>query len=262
MTGLLITDLSAGYKKRKVINGLSLPAIPPGSLLGLLGPNASGKSTLLRAIAGLSASTGRIELNGKDLVQTQLAARAGLIGYLPQALPPSTPLIAYEAVMSACRAVRSDLDKSTVEQALEDAFRNLGIGHLALERMSQLSGGQRQMVGLAQVMVRQPQLLLLDEPTSALDLRWQLSVIGAVRDMLKKTGAIAVMAIHDINLAIRTCDQLAVIADGAVVSSGASDMVITADIVAKAYGVSSRVEACSRGIPVVIVDGPLALQEP
>lgn len=253
MTGFVISALTAGYKRRCVIRDLSLPAIPPGALLGLLGPNASGKSTLLRAVAGLGESTGRIEMNGIDLPGLTPMKRAGIVGYLPQSLPPASPLVAYEAVLSACRAVRSDFGSATAEKAIEAAFETLGIGHLALRRMSELSGGQRQMVGLAQVIVREPQLLLLDEPTSALDLRWQLSVIGAVRGLLTRTNAVAAIAIHDINLAIRTCDRLAVICDGKIIAFGSAEQVISEEIIARAYGITPRIEMCSDGKPMVIV---------
>lgn len=253
MTGLVISNLSAGYKRRPVIEDLSLSSLAPGSLLGLLGPNASGKSTLLRAIAGLGTSSGGIALNGTDLTAIDRKKRAEMIGYLPQSLPPASPLVAYEAVMSACRAVRA-LDTKTAEKAVETAFADLGINHLALERMNRLSGGQRQMVGLAQVVVRNPGLLLLDEPTSALDLKWQLAVIEAVREILRATGAIAIIAIHDINLAIRTCDQLAVMSDGSLIAFGPTEAVISPPVISRAYGVTARVEHCSEGIPFVLVD--------
>jgi iron complex transport system ATP-binding protein len=257
MSALIVRHLSAGYSKRQVIRDLSLPAVPAGTLLGLLGPNASGKSTLLRAIAGQGRSSGQIELNDEDLNLLSHAKRATLVGYLPQSLPGTTSLVAYEAVMAACRAVQPNFREATVEDAIESTFDDLGIRHLALERMSHLSGGQRQMVGLAQVLVRRPQLLLLDEPTSALDLRWQLSVISAVRRMLEKSRAVGVIAIHDINLAIRTCDQLAVLDRGEIIASGLAANVITPEVIARAYGVSSRVETCSRGIPFVLTDGTL-----
>jgi ABC-type sulfate/molybdate transport systems ATPase subunit len=95
-----------------------------------------------------------------------------------------------------------------------------------------------------------PELLLLDEPTSALDLKWQLAVINAVREILRETGAIAMIAIHDNNLAIRTCDQLAVIADGALIAFGPTETIISPEVISRAYGVSARVEYCSEGIPL------------
>lgn len=257
-SGLLLQGVTAGYRNRRVIEGFDLPALPPGTLLGLLGQNAAGKSTLLRGIAGLGRASGTITLDGVSLPALSAARRAALVGYLPQSLPPPSPLVAYEAVLSACRAVRGDLSHAQAEAAIARAFQNLGITHLALRRMSELSGGQRQMVGLAQVMVREPRLLLLDEPTSALDLRWQLSVVQAVRDAVRASGAIGIVAIHDINLAIRACDQVAVLANGRLLAAGPPAQVVTPEVLAESFGVASRVESCSQGVPVVLVDRALS----
>jgi iron complex transport system ATP-binding protein len=257
--GLLLAGVTAGYRRRRVIEGFGLPPVPPGTLLGLIGPNAAGKSTLLRGIAGLGATTGTIALDGTDLPRLSPARRAALVGYLPQSLPSPSPLVAYEAVLSACRAVRGDLSPREAEAAIARAFEGLGITHLALRRMSELSGGQRQMVGLAQVMVREPRLLLLDEPTSALDLRWQLLVVEAVRQAVRASGAIGIVAIHDINLAIRACDQVAVLSQGRLLAAGVPAEVVTPAVLAEAFGVSSRVEACSQGVPVVLVDHALVM---
>jgi iron complex transport system ATP-binding protein len=258
-TGLLLSGVTAGYRNRPVIAGFGLPPMPSGTLLALIGPNAAGKSTLLRAIAGLGKATGTIALDGTDLPRLSPARRAARVGYLPQSLPPPSPLVAYEAVLSACRAVRGDLGPREAEAAIARAFDNLGIAHLALRRMDQLSGGQRQMVGLAQVMVREPRLLLLDEPTSALDLRWQLSVVEAVRQAVRSSGAIGIIAIHDINLAIRACDQVAVLSQGRLLAAGKPADVVTPAVLAEAFGVEARVEACSQGVPVVLVDRALSV---
>ena len=258
MSGLLLQDITAGYRNHKVIEGFDLPPVPAGTLLGLIGPNAAGKSTLLRAIAGLGKlQAGRITLGGTSLPDLSPAKRAALVGYLPQSLPPPSPLVAYEAVLSACRAVRGDLNPAQAEAAIARAFERLGISHLALRRMNELSGGQRQMVGLAQVMVRDPRLLLLDEPTSALDLRWQLSVVEAVRDAVRTSGAIGIIAIHDINRAIRGCDMVAVLSRGRLLAAGKPAEVVSAEVLAESFGVSARVEACSQGVPVVLVDSAL-----
>lgn len=254
MSGLVVTGLSAGYKRQSVLVDLTLPTVAPGNLLALLGPNAAGKSTLLRAIAGLGNGQGEVVLNGQRLADLSTAKRARLVGYLAQSLPPTSPLVAYEAVLAACRAVRDDFDRATVEASIEQAFSDLGVVNLALRRMDQLSGGQRQMIGLAQVLVRHPSLILLDEPTSALDLRWQLSVITAIKRRLKSENATAIIAMHDINLAVRTCDQVAVIAGGELIAAGSPEEAVMPDVITRAYGVNCRVERCSAGTPIVLVD--------
>ena len=180
--------------------------------------------------------------------------RAGRVGYLPQALPQETTLVAYEAVLSACRAVRPDLANVRIDAAVERVFDLLDIRPLAFQALNKMSGGQRQMVGLAQVMVRHPSVMLLDEPTSALDLRWQLTVLGTVRLILARHGGQCLMALHDINLAIRQCDFIALFGAGRLLAFGPPAEAMTEQVLTEAYGVTGRVETCSRGLPFVVTE--------
>lgn len=252
MSGLLIENLSLHHGRQTVLSDVTLPELSYGSVVGILGPNGVGKSTFMRAIAGQGRADGTISMPGEDL------SRPGMIGYLPQTLPQPTTLIAYEAVVSACRAVRSEYGKATVDDAAEEIFTLLGIRHLAFKGMNRLSGGQRQMVGLAQVLVSQPKILLLDEPTSALDLRWQLSVFGLVRSVLSRRDGLCLIALHDINLAMRHCDRIALFADGQLLSFGVPGEAMTPENLRRAYGVEGRVEVCSNGHPFVMTDRVIA----
>lgn len=255
MATLSIDGMSVGYGAKRVLSDVTLPPLEAGRVVGVLGPNGVGKSTFLRALAGFLRHGGEIHLNGERLQAMTHRRRAGLIGYLPQMLPQVTTLIAYEAVVSACRAVRPDLPTATVDAAVEEVFERLGIGHLAFQALNKLSGGQRQMVGLAQVIVRKPAVLLLDEPTSALDLRWQLGVFKVVRDAIAEQGGICLMALHDINLAMRHCDDLLLFSDNRVLAFGSPSMAMTSNTLRRAYGVEGRIEVCTQGKPFVITDG-------
>jgi len=256
--GLRIAELNAGYTGHRVLSRLALPDIPPGSLVALVGPNAVGKSTLLRALAGLVSARGSVHLDGADLLALPLSDRVRQIGYLPQTLPQGNSLVAYEAVMSALRAVRPDLSGIQVRDALDIVFHTLGLEDLALRRLAEMSGGQRQMVGLAQAMVRRPRLLLLDEPTSALDLRWQLRVLATVREIGRQEGMICLLATHDLNQALRFCDQIVALRDGGVLAAGPPDEAISPDILRETFGIEGRIEQCSRGFPIAIADAALA----
>ncbi|MGR4066898.1 ABC transporter ATP-binding protein [Halomonas sp. LR3S48] len=255
---LELERLTAGYRRHPVFRDLTLPSIEPGELVAVVGPNAVGKSTLLKGIAGLMPTSGHVQLNGQQLRALSPAQRVQHLGYLPQPLPQAVPLVAYETVFSACRAVRASEPRATTEQAIEDVFDTLGIRHLALRQLSEMSGGQRQMVGLAQVLVRKPPLMLLDEPTSALDLRWQLNVLEAVRSATHENGAIALVASHDLNLALRFCDRVLVLSPGGRAEMGTAQQVLTPELLARTYGIEARIERCSRGHPIVLADRPLA----
>ncbi len=255
MTDLFIDNLSLSYGNTVVLRGITVPALPPRALVGVLGPNGAGKSTFLRALAGLGGYTGSATLDGEDLGTMPFHRRTGKIGYLPQSLPQGTTLIAYEAVISACRAVRPDLPRPAIETMVEDIFDLLSIRHLAFKALNTLSGGQRQMVGLAQVVVRKPALLLLDEPTSALDLRWQINVFEVVRSVQDQQDGICLMAMHDLNLALRHCDHVLLFGQGRVISCGAPNRAITPEHLRNAYQIDGRVEVSSTGIPFVIPNG-------
>jgi iron complex transport system ATP-binding protein len=241
---------------------LSLPSIPPGSLVAVVGPNAAGKSTLLRAIAGLWRADGRIVLDGTNLLAMPPAERMRHVGYLPQSPPYESALIAYEAVLSALRATRVGLSARAAAAALDEVFALLDLRDLALRPMNEMSGGQRQMIALAQVLVRKPRLLLLDEPTSALDLRWQLGVIDAVRTIIRRDRSICLMAMHDVNLALRFCDLIVVLGRGRLIAAGAPMDAMTPQALRESYGVEGRVERCSLGHPVVLADRAITPASP
>lgn len=255
---LLIRDTCIGYPKRPVLLDLQLPPVEPGSLVAVLGPNGVGKSTLLKGLAGLLPCRGTQMLQGESLAALPQWRRNQMIGYLPQSLPQATSLIVYESLYAACRIALAQLDAAGIEQRIEQVVGMLGLQHIALRRLSELSGGQRQMVGLAQVLVRQPPLMLLDEPTSALDLRWQLTVLERVRTITRETGAIALVASHDLNLALRFCDQVLLMGFGGVSEMGLPATVLTSANLAQAYAVATRVERCSQGFTLVLADKPLA----
>jgi iron complex transport system ATP-binding protein len=256
-TGFSLEQLTAGYPGRPVLQGINLPSVPPGTLVAVVGPNAVGKSTLLKAVAGLRPAQGRVLLEGTDLATLPSRERLRRVGYLPQTLPQSTSLVAYETWQSALRASRSEWSGAQCEAAIESVVAALGLQALALRRLDELSGGQRQMVGLAQVIVRTPRLLLLDEPTSALDLRWQLQVLQAVHTLAQQQGAIGLVAVHDLNLALRFCQQVLVLGSGGVLAAGEPAKVLTPALLRRAYGVQARVERCSQGNLLVLADAAL-----
>ncbi|QMM51560.1 ABC transporter ATP-binding protein [Enterobacter sp. RHB15-C17] len=254
MDGLIVTDLHTGYRKKKIIDGLNTPLLPRGKITALLGPNGSGKSTLLRALADLNPAQGRLELNGEDLMTLPSAQRAQKVVYLPQSLPAGVHLHALESVIVARRASGFYADGNAEQEAF-DILQKLGVAHLAMSYLDQLSGGQKQLIGLAQSLIRQPDLLLLDEPLSALDLNYQFHVMDIVARETRLRNIVTVVVIHDINIALRHAEYAVMLKEGALVASGIPGEVVTPANLATVYGVRGRVEYCSQGLPHVVVDG-------
>lgn len=262
---LTIADLDVGYAHRPVIRALTLPVLAAGTVTAVIGPNGAGKSTLLRALAGLLPARGIIDLDGAPLARRATADRAGLIAYMPQSLPQGIGLSVIDAVITALRAApagaaapnRAIAGDTGAHDAADRVLRRLGIADLAFLRLDQLSGGQRQLVSLAQALVRRPRVLLLDEPTSALDPRHQFDVMNAVHDIARQDQVIVVTVLHDLDLALRWADLAVLLADGALVAAGPPDHAITPATLAATYHIAARVEACSRGRRHVFLDAPL-----
>ncbi|UCQ19688.1 ABC transporter ATP-binding protein [Edwardsiella piscicida] len=252
MSGLQINALSAGYGERRVIDGLSVERLAGGQVCALLGPNGCGKSTLLRAMAGLHPARGSLLLNGCQLVGCSAAHRSRQVVYLPQTLPEGVRLSVLESVMVARHATA---EGDANEREVLALLTRLGIAHLALHSLTTLSGGQKQLVGLAQSLIRRPALLLLDEPLSALDLNYQFHVMTLLREETQKRDIVTIVVLHDLNIALRHADHALLLSQGRRIADGPPQAVITPAHLADVYGVRSRVESCSRGRPQLVVDG-------
>jgi len=254
---LCVGGLSVSYGAREVLHGVSLAPLPGGAMTALLGPNGSGKSTLLRALAGLEPARGNVRLGDHTLSGASSEQRARHCAYLPQTLPPMVAMEVLEAVMVARQAGGSGprIDTATALAESLALLDRLGIGALALRHMDELSGGQRQLVGLAQALVRRPRVLLLDEPLSALDLRHQIAVMGFVREETRARGLVTVVVLHDLNIAVQHADRAVVLGEGRILGEGPVTDVVTPAMLQRAYGVVARVERCSQGMAHVMVDG-------
>ena len=254
---LQIRNLAVAYGKREIISDISVDGLVPGTVTSLLGPNGTGKSTLLKALAGMARTPrGEIVLDGVSLSSASLESRARQVVYLPQSLPAAVHLHVFESVLVAGNAAGhgSRRDRADVAQVYA-LLERLGIGHLAMRYLDQLSGGQKQLVGLAQALIRKPRLLLLDEPLSALDLNYQFHVMDLLRDETRHHGLITVIVLHDVNIALRHTDHALLVRDGKLVGDGAPQEVVTPASLAEVYGVDGRIEYCSRGVPQVLIDG-------
>lgn len=241
-------NLTVSYGRTTILHSLSFGPLEPGKVVGLIGPNAAGKSTLVKTIAGIkepAEGSVTLSVDGAELVGKQ---KVQAVGYVPQDLLSSASLTAFESIMVSARR-RGDASWNPLDRSAA-VMERLGITHLADRLVSDMSGGQRQLVAMAQMLVREPDIMLLDEPTSALDLRHQVELLQIVCDEVHGSNRLALVAIHDLNLAARYCDELLVVKAGRVVAHDIPHAVLQPDLLEEVYGIRARV-LDDGGVPVV-----------
>ena len=257
MSGLVVRDLQVSLDKHPIIRDVSFSA-PAGAVTGFIGPNGAGKSTLLAAILGLRRpSGGTITFDGIDLPAMAAAERAKLCAYVEQFATTTERLTVRDVValgrvpfQSTWQASPSARDQAIVAAALE----TMGVAEFAGRLYLTLSGGQQQRVQIARALAQEPRLLLLDEPTSHLDIQAQLRVLALLRRRAS-VGCTVLLAMHDLNLALRYCDHVVVLQSGRVVAEGAPGLVLDADLLRRVYGVeASIVRLTGSSHPIVVYD--------
>ncbi|MGC5704447.1 ABC transporter ATP-binding protein [Pseudomonas sp. NFXW11] len=248
MVKLRLHNLGAGYGQRPIIADVSTGTFVGGQVVAVVGPNAAGKSTLFKRMAGLLGGPGQVILE-----DSQKGPQG--ISYMPQGLNASARLTVYESILLARKQLTPGWAVDDQElQRVDAMLAALGIGELALRNLGELSGGQQQLVSIAQTLVREPEILLMDEPTSALDLHRQVQVLEFMRRLARQRQVIVFIAIHDLNQALRYADQVLVIAQGTCLGSGPSAEVINEAMLHQVYQVQARIEHCSRGQAHILID--------
>ncbi len=237
-------DVTVRYGGRRAVDGVSLEA-RPGEVLALLGANGSGKSTLMRALAALQPHEGAVAWGGGQ-------APPGSIGYMPQDNGARAALTAFEVVLLgrlrtlSLRVADADLAGAT------SAMDEIGVADLGSRRIGELSGGQRQMVLIAQVLAGNPRALLLDEPTSALDIAHQLHVLALLRRTTRQRALTTIMILHDLNAAARFADRVALLEAGRLVGIGRPSYILRPTTLGRTFDVHVAVDRGSDGHPVVL----------
>ncbi|MFF1796703.1 ABC transporter ATP-binding protein [Kitasatospora sp. NPDC058263] len=243
------------YGNRVIVDGLDLE-LPGGAVTAIVGPNACGKSTLLRGLVRLlGPAAGTVTLDGSDIHRMSARALAKRMGLLPQ--QPVTPeAITVEALVRLGRFPHQRLltPWSKADQAaVEDALARTGTTDLRDQQVDRLSGGQRQRAWIALALAQDTDLLLLDEPTTFLDLRHQLDVLDLVADLHAEAGRTVVMVLHDLGQAARYADHLVVLEDGRLAAAGPPAEVLTADLVEAVFQVPCQVVPDPEtGTPLVV----------
>ncbi|WP_407360675.1 ABC transporter ATP-binding protein [Microbacterium sp. LBN7] len=252
MTGKPSTRLHAervtiGYDRRTISTDLTV-AIPDGSFTVIVGPNACGKSTLLRALSRLiRPEKGDVVLDGKEIHSYRAKEVARRVGLLPQSS------LAPDGIRVSDLVARGRYPHQTLmrpwsdddQTAVDEAMAATGITELSARLVDELSGGQRQRVWVAMVLAQQTPLLLLDEPATFLDIAHQIELLELLTD-LHEGGSTLVAVLHDLNHAARYATHLIAMKDGEVVAEGRPSDIVTAELVEEVFG-----------LPCVVVPDPI-----
>ncbi|MFT3877042.1 MAG: ABC transporter ATP-binding protein [Propioniciclava sp.] len=248
-------ELRVGYgRDGEILHGVDV-LIPEGELTVIVGPNACGKSTLLKTLARMLAPrSGSVLLDGQPIQSYPPKAAARTLGLLPQG-PTAPDGITVSDLVARGRYPHQTLLRQwspADEQAVVDALIDANVDDLAARNVDELSGGQRQRVWIAMALAQQTPILLLDEPTTYLDISHQVEVLGLTR-RLQRAGRTVVLVLHELHLAFRYATNLIVMHEGQIVAHGRPEDVVTAELIERVYDLPCRV------IPDPVTGRPLVL---
>ena len=237
---LEVKNLSFSYdKKNKVLDDISF-SINDGSIVGILGKNGVGKTTLMKAILGLNkGASGDILIDNVNLKGLKDSERSKLIGYVPQKIEFSNSTV-FDAILIGRRPYfklePSSLDLKIVDEIIND----LSLDKIAFKSVNNLSGGEMQKVAIARSLAQKTKILYLDEPTSSLDINNQIEVLDLITKVTKKSNLITLINIHDLNLALKYFDYLIILKDSKIIKDTSKDE-LTKDDIMDAFNVKAKI---------------------
>ena len=265
MVELKLLDVALGYQRNLVVENMTLEA-RHGEMLGLVGPNGCGKSTIIKALSRvILPHSGSIFINERNISRIPRIELARLLGVVPQIpLLPST-FTAFEIVLMGRNPHLGLLQhEGPKDMAIAwEAMEKTSTQHIAKRRIGQLSGGEIQSVVIARVLAQKTEAVLLDEPTANLDIGRQIEILDLIKGLCHKNGFTVVIALHDLNLAAQYCDRLILIGKGRIRCQGKPGEVITAENIVRVYGSGSYIYRHPlSGLPVVLPTAGSSKMEP
>ncbi|RPI76854.1 MAG: ABC transporter ATP-binding protein [Desulfobacteraceae bacterium] len=251
---LTVEDLSFSYREKPILSEIAFK-VQSGVIHGLLGPNASGKTTLLKLLNGLlQPQQGRVLTDGRVVARLSRKEIAGFMAMVPQ---QTTVVFAFSVLQMVIMARAAKLGMLGVPSGQDYtearlALKDLGAEHLADRRFNELSGGERQMVLLARALFQDPRILLLDEPTAHLDFKNQFLILDKIREVTRRKHLATLITLHDPNLAARYCDRMILLKAGRVLGDGPGETVFTPAMLEAVYDLKVRIEHTAENGKMVI----------
>ncbi|MCY0867809.1 MAG: ABC transporter ATP-binding protein [Desulfurococcus sp.] len=251
MVYLKINNVEFWYRSFKVLSNITFE-VCKGEVLSVVGPNASGKTTLLKVIDGiLKPQQGSVYVDGKNLQDFKRLEVAKLIGYVPQRLNVIQPLTVYDFVMTGRKPYIAFTPTKMDRDAVLEAIKVVQLSDKLSRSITELSGGEFQRALIARALAANPQILLLDEPTANLDPYYQIEILKLIVKLARSKNILVIMALHDLTHAYKYSDKILIMKNGAIYAAGSPDEVLTPENIYSVYGVRVHVIRDLKSIVVV-----------
>lgn len=255
---ITIQDYSFGYPNSPVLEHVNL-SIPDGKITAIIGANGAGKSTLLKSVSGLVQGKGSIRVGAHDVAALSQKERVKLISYLSQDLTCDAALSVFEIVLlGMVGSLNTRVGTAEIER-VHAALETFDLGRFARRNITELSGGQRQMVFIAQALVKEPKVLVFDEPTASLDLCRQFELMNRLQALTRERQLTTLLTLHHLELVAQYADQVVVVHDRGIYSAGAVEDVVTEAMFRDVFRLETEVFQDKRGTTRVLPIEPCKL---
>ena len=250
---LELRNVGFSYRKHSALRDVSV-SFPESGIVCLVGPNGSGKSTLLKSINRIIPPTGDVLFDGRNVRDMSVTEIAKTFGYVPQEISNAFPITVFDMILLGRRAYLGWNPSNHDLDVVSENISRMGLDDFTLRKVNESSGGERQKVLIATALSQEPRVLLLDEPTSNLDVKHQLDVMRHLKKIVKDKKMLALMAMHDLNLASQYSDEVVMLNKGSLFIHGKPEQVLTKQNIQTIYRVNVVIHKHGNTQHIVPVD--------